>query len=50
VTGPADQDGPETPAPPRMPRWVVVSLLITGAALAAFVIVHLAGGGFGNHG
>lgn len=42
---------PETDgAPARMPRWVKAFGLIGLALLAAFLVVHLAGGGMhGDH-
>ncbi len=32
-----------------MPGWVKVFALVAGVLLLAFLIVHLAGGGIGNH-
>jgi hypothetical protein len=35
---------------PGTPRWVKVSGLLAVAFVVVFAIVHLAGGGFRNHG
>ena len=35
--------------PPHMPRWVKIFALVGGVLVVTFLIVHLAGGGFGNH-
>ena len=37
------------PAAPRRPRWVLVSVLLMGLMVVAFVAVHLAAGGLGQH-
>lgn len=49
-------DAPQPPeaagakeAGPAMPRWVKIFALIALSLLVLFVIVHLAGGGMGNH-
>jgi hypothetical protein len=46
--------GTDTGAPDRspegVPRWVKVFALIAGALVLLFLVVHLAGGGMGNHG
>lgn len=34
---------------PAAPRWVKIFALIALTLLALFVVVHLAGGGMGNH-
>jgi hypothetical protein len=34
---------------PRTPRWVKVFLIVAILAVVVLVIVHLAGGGMGNH-
>jgi hypothetical protein len=34
---------------PRTPRWVKVFLFVAIVVVAVFLIVHLAGGGMGNH-
>ncbi|MFD7446694.1 hypothetical protein [Streptomyces sp. NPDC059909] len=44
VTAPA-----ASPFPGR-PRWVIVSAAVAVALVAAFVIMHLAGGGMRGHG
>lgn len=36
-------------SPPSTPRWVKVLAIIVLVLVAAFVILHLAGGGFGSH-
>ena len=36
-------------SPPSTPRWVKVFGVITLGFIVAFVILHLAGGGFGGH-
>lgn len=40
---------PQEPDLPPRPRWVKVFLIATVALAAVFVVVHLAGGGMGNH-
>lgn len=35
--------------PPGMPLWVKVMGLLAGIAVAAFVVAHLMGYGFGGH-
>ena len=40
---------PPTPDDERLPRWVRVFAIIATVLVLIFVIVHLAGGGFGNH-
>jgi len=40
---------PTSPTYPGAPRWVKILGIISVALAAAFVAVHLAGGGFGNH-
>lgn len=35
--------------PPPAPRWVKVSAILAVILLLGVVIVHLAGGGLGNH-
>lgn len=44
-------DGPDrdSGAPPGMPRWVKVSLLVLGALILVFIVLQLAGVG-GRHG
>lgn len=34
---------------PATPRWVKIFALIALALLVLFVVVHLSGGGMGNH-
>jgi len=41
---------PEPSAYPGAPRWVKILGIISVALAAAFVAVHLAGGGFRRHG
>jgi hypothetical protein len=36
--------------PPPMPRWVKVSGVIAILFVITVIVVHLAGGGMGNHG
>ena len=40
---------PDRRSPPGIPRWVKASALIAIALVVLFVIMHLAGGGFGHH-
>ena len=40
---------PDPVAPPSMPRWVKILGAIVVILILAFVIVHLAGGGFSGH-
>lgn len=44
-------DLPPTPndTPPPVPRWVLACGIIAAVLIVAFVLVHLAGGGFRNH-
>ena len=35
-------------SPPKTPRWVKVFGIIVIVGILAFVIIHLAGGGFGS--
>jgi hypothetical protein len=37
-------------AAPGAPRWVKVSVGVAILLVAVFVVVHVAGGGLGNHG
>lgn len=41
--------GDDADGPPPMPRWVKVAGALLGFLIATAVIVHLAGGGMGNH-
>lgn len=45
----AEQLGHDRGTAPRTPRWVKVFLMVGIAVVVAIVIVHLAGGGMGNH-
>jgi hypothetical protein len=40
----------ESPAYPGAPRWVKILGIVSLALVVAFVVVHLAGGGFRHHG
>ena len=40
---------PDPGSPPSTPRWVKVFGIIVIVLVLAFVILHLAGGGFGTH-
>lgn len=33
---------------PPTPRWVLIVLAVVGALLAAFILLHLTGRGFGH--
>jgi hypothetical protein len=37
------------PAVPRRPRWVLVSWVLLGLLVAAFLVVHVVTGGLGLH-
>ena len=45
----AEIPSPAGNQPPPMPRWVKVFGIIAIALVALFVILHLAGRGFGGH-
>lgn len=45
----ARQRIPDEPATP-MPRWVKAFAAVLAVLLLAFVVIHLAGGGFRGHG
>jgi predicted RNA-binding protein with PUA-like domain len=45
----ADQQLYDSRATTGTPRWVKVFLVVAIALVALFVVVHLAGGGMGNH-
>lgn len=40
---------PDRGSPPNTPRWVKVFGIIAIVLVLLFVILHLAGGGFGGH-
>ncbi len=40
---------PDRQVMPGLPRWVKAAVIIAIVLVAAFVIVHLAGGGFRGH-
>ena len=46
------EDNPRPPsgraAPPAMPTWVKMAVVVIIVLALAFVILHLAGGGFGH--
>ena len=53
-TTPGDADGdtrvgPDRGLPPGTPRWVKVFGIVAIVLVLLFVILHLAGGGFGGH-
>jgi hypothetical protein len=48
MTGRSQQDT-EGDRPPPMPRWVKVAGILAALLIATVLIVHLAGGGMGNH-
>lgn len=49
--GATGDDGvrPDRGSPPSTPRWVKVFGIIAIVLVLLFVILHLAGGGFGGH-
>lgn len=45
----SDEDGgPEDDT--RPPRWVIVFGIVAAVLVVAFIVLHLAGGGFRGHG
>ncbi len=46
-TGDGKGSRPDRESPPGTPRWVKVFAFIAIALVLGFVILHLAGGGFG---
>ena len=48
-TGDGTRERPDRRSPPSTPRWVKVSAIIVIVLVLLFVILHLAGGGFGGH-
>jgi hypothetical protein len=50
AAGGADSGQPVPAEVHTRPRWVNVSAVIAVALVLAFVVVHLVGGGMGNHG
>jgi hypothetical protein len=49
VTGAEAHARPDPSSPPSTPRWVKALGLAVLVLVLAFVILHLAGGGFGGH-
>jgi hypothetical protein len=48
-TGSESRLRPDRQAIPGLPRWVKAAAIIAIVLIGAFVIVHLAGGGFRGH-
>jgi hypothetical protein len=48
-TGAETRTRPDPGSPPSTPRWVKALGLAVLALVLAFVVLHLAGGGFGGH-